>query len=142
MSSGHRLRISIGGSPSKACTAPRRPLPPGAPRVENGTGTRPAQLAECSERARARQFGLWRSRTLLPPALRRGIMASMNAPVFSSAHPADQLAEFADADAALARIREIYEASVGAVRARFDAFANGKPLPSAAHACYPYLGIS
>ncbi len=29
-----------------------------------------------------------------------------------------------------------------AVRARFDAFASGKPLPSAAHACYPYLGIS
>ena len=69
-------------------------------------------------------------------------MASMNAPVFSSAHPADQLAEFTDADAAIARIRDIYEASVGAVRARFDAFASGKPLPSAAHACYPYLGIS
>ncbi|MCY1338224.1 AMP nucleosidase [compost metagenome] len=69
-------------------------------------------------------------------------MACMNAPVFSSAHPADQLAEFSDADAALARIREIYDASVGAVRARFDAFASGKPLPSAAHACYPYLGIS
>ncbi len=69
-------------------------------------------------------------------------MASMNAPIFSSAHPADQLAEFSDAESALARIREIYNASVGAVRARFDAFASGKPLPSAAHACYPYLGIS
>ncbi|MDF3883506.1 AMP nucleosidase [Cupriavidus basilensis] len=69
-------------------------------------------------------------------------MDIMNASIFSSAHPADQLAEFSDADAALARIREIYDASVGAIRARFDAFAKGQPLPSAAHACYPYLGIS
>src|SRR5262249_5960131 len=69
-------------------------------------------------------------------------MAAMNAAIFSSAHPADQLAEYSDAESALARLRDIYANSIGAVRARFEAFAQGKPLPSAAHACYPYLGIS
>ncbi|AOZ08337.1 AMP nucleosidase [Cupriavidus malaysiensis] len=66
----------------------------------------------------------------------------MNAAIYSPAHPADQLAEFTDADAALTRITEIYRHSVSSIKARFDAFAQGRPLPSAAHACYPYLGIS
>ncbi|MBO4122360.1 AMP nucleosidase [Cupriavidus gilardii] len=70
------------------------------------------------------------------------MIVAMQASIFSSAHPADQLAEFTDPEAALARIGEIYDSAVGAVRARFDAFARGEPLPSAAHACYPYLGIS
>lgn len=72
----------------------------------------------------------------------RSMIVAMQASIFSSAHPADQLAEFTDPEAALARIGEIYDNAVGAVRARFDAFARGEPLPSAAHACYPYLGIS
>ncbi len=58
-------------------------------------------------------------------------------------HPARDIEAFTDADAALARIRDIYERSAGAVRARFAAFAKGERSgrPTRA-ACYPYLGIT
>src|SRR5262245_47766953 len=54
------------------------------------------------------------------------------------------LAEFTDADAALARIVAIYEPSAEAGRREFAALAAGRPkspdMPWAA--CYPYLGMS
>ena len=54
------------------------------------------------------------------------------------------LVEFTDADAAVARITEIYERSAARVRQEFEALAAGKPkspdMPQAA--CYPYLGMS
>lgn len=58
-------------------------------------------------------------------------------------HPARDLESFTDADAALARIRDIYARSAGEVRDRFASFAagdrSGRPTREA---CYPYLGIS
>lgn len=57
-------------------------------------------------------------------------------------HPARDLQSFTDAEAAVARIGEIYERSAEEIRARFAAFAKGK---RAGHpttgACYPYLGL-
>jgi len=58
-------------------------------------------------------------------------------------HPARDIEAFTDADAALARIRDIYERSAADVRDRFIAFTqgerSGKPTRAA---CYPYLGIT
>jgi AMP nucleosidase len=51
------------------------------------------------------------------------------------------LTAFTDADAALARITEIYAAGTAAIRARFAEFPGGGGEPAAAPACYPYVGI-
>jgi AMP nucleosidase len=56
--------------------------------------------------------------------------------------PARDLTFFTDADAAVARITEIYERSIAAIRERFFAFMTGKrTLPSAA-ATYPFVGMT
>jgi AMP nucleosidase len=51
------------------------------------------------------------------------------------------LVAFRDADAALARVRDIYDASTAAVRTRFDAFAEGRREAEPPPAFYPYVGI-
>ncbi|HMM14688.1 MAG TPA: AMP nucleosidase [Parvibaculum sp.] len=63
----------------------------------------------------------------------------MNATPF---HPASDLTSFSDADAALARIGEIYARSAGALRERFAAFAGGERSGRAVAPCYPYLGLT
>lgn len=58
-------------------------------------------------------------------------------------HTAHSLASFTDPEAALARIRSIYEHSAAQVRERFAAFARGKRAGQpTARACYPYLGLT
>ncbi len=58
-------------------------------------------------------------------------------------HPATDLVSFTDADAAFARIAEIYERSANEVRTRFAAFAKGKRAGNPTQdACYPYLGLA
>ena len=59
-------------------------------------------------------------------------------------HPhgaATSLEAFTDADAALARVAEIYHAATAEVRQQFGTFLAGKPLPEGTPACYPYVGI-
>jgi AMP nucleosidase len=56
--------------------------------------------------------------------------------------PADDLAFFTDADAAVARIAEIYERSVAKIRERFYALATGKNAPPPAAANYPFVGMT
>jgi AMP nucleosidase len=56
--------------------------------------------------------------------------------------PASELAFFADADAAIDRITQIYERSVGAIRERFLALAKGKEYPPPIAANYPFVGIT
>ncbi len=53
------------------------------------------------------------------------------------------LAEFSDADAAVARIAEIYDRGVGAIRRAFETLVTGGKVEAdeIASACYPYLGI-
>lgn len=58
---------------------------------------------------------------------------------FSSA---TETAFFTDADAALARITEIYERGVGAIRERFLALAKGRKEPAPAVANYPFVGMT
>ncbi|WP_420536191.1 AMP nucleosidase [Elstera cyanobacteriorum] len=54
---------------------------------------------------------------------------------------ADGVEAFTDADAALARIAEIYDRSAGHIRAGFEALAKGGDIvPNGAY--YPYLGIT
>ena len=52
------------------------------------------------------------------------------------------LKTFTDADAALARINEIYSKGTAAVRARLAAFTSKKAGPRGGHPCYPYVGIT
>lgn len=54
----------------------------------------------------------------------------------------DGMDPFTDADSALARITEIYDASVAVIRERFSDFAAGKEIRFPADACYPRVGIS
>ena len=59
-------------------------------------------------------------------------------------HPhghATGLTAFTDADAALARITEIYAAGTAAIRARFAEFPGAAAEPAGPPACYPYVGI-
>ena len=56
--------------------------------------------------------------------------------------PASDLAFFTDADAAVARIAEIYERSVTAIRERFVALTTGKPSPPPGAANYPFVGMT
>jgi AMP nucleosidase len=51
------------------------------------------------------------------------------------------LVAFRDADAALARVREIYAAASDAVRSRFGSFADGARQAEPPLAFYPYVGI-
>jgi AMP nucleosidase len=51
------------------------------------------------------------------------------------------LTAFTDADAALARIEEIYAAGTAAIRARFAEFPGGGAAPPGAPARYPYVGL-
>jgi AMP nucleosidase len=62
----------------------------------------------------------------------------------SGLHPgASDLRPFADADAALRRIGDIYEASAGRIRERFARFAAGERQGDETFgACYPYLGLT
>ncbi|MSO71559.1 MAG: hypothetical protein EXQ88_06065 [Alphaproteobacteria bacterium] len=57
---------------------------------------------------------------------------------------AHSLKECTDADAALARVRHIYETGVDLVRTRFARFVAGERRPDAGpiKAFYPYLGLS
>jgi len=48
---------------------------------------------------------------------------------------------FDDAAAAVARLREIYEANTAFLRERFRAFAAGETLSRRVRACYPYVAI-
>lgn len=57
-------------------------------------------------------------------------------------HPATELEEFMDAEAAVARVQEIYSDSLQIIRDRFAAFAAGdrqSDMPDGAY--YPYVGI-
>jgi AMP nucleosidase len=56
--------------------------------------------------------------------------------------PPSDLAFFTDADAAVARIAEIYERSVAAIRVRFYALATGRKPPPPASANYPFVGMT
>ena len=49
---------------------------------------------------------------------------------------------FTDAAAAVARLEEIYERNTGFLRDHFDAYINGKPLPTRVRACYPLVRIT
>jgi AMP nucleosidase len=56
---------------------------------------------------------------------------------------ATELRAFTDADAAVAYIRGIYEASTGRIRERFARFAGGERKgDDTFSACYPYLGLT
>lgn len=67
----------------------------------------------------------------------------MPKPTAASPHPAQDLRSFTDADAAVKRIREIYDGSAAQVRERFAAFTAGKRSGNpTVEACYPYLGLN
>jgi AMP nucleosidase len=48
---------------------------------------------------------------------------------------------FADADAALARVREIYDASVDHLRVALQSFVNGASAAGRVRACYPFVRV-
>jgi AMP nucleosidase len=48
---------------------------------------------------------------------------------------------FTDPDAALGRIREIYEANTAYLRERFQRFAEGEDMQGRIHACYPFVRV-
>src|SRR6201747_2643614 len=50
-------------------------------------------------------------------------------------------AHFDDADAALARVREIYDASVDHLRVSLQAFVNGRAPVGRVRACYPFVRV-
>src|ERR1700709_1249761 len=50
-------------------------------------------------------------------------------------------AHFDDADAALARVREIYDASVAHLRVSLRAFVNGRAPAGRVRACYPFVRV-
>ncbi|MDJ0941922.1 MAG: AMP nucleosidase [Kiloniellales bacterium] len=54
---------------------------------------------------------------------------------------ARNLEAFSDAEAALARLGEIYARGAAALRDRFDRFLAGKAIEPDSWPCYPYLGI-
>ena len=56
--------------------------------------------------------------------------------------PARDLLPFTDAEAAVARVTEIYESSVKTIRDRFLRFAAGEEVGGPVHANYPYVAIS
>ncbi len=54
---------------------------------------------------------------------------------------ARDLQAFDDAEAALARVREIYESGAALLRERFDRFLKGEEIGDGESPCYPYVGI-
>ena len=50
-------------------------------------------------------------------------------------------ARFTDADAALARAREIYDNSIAHLRSAMQRFVAGESLPGHARACYPFVRV-
>jgi AMP nucleosidase len=49
---------------------------------------------------------------------------------------------FTDADAAVARLEQIYERNTGFLRDHFDAYVNGRPLAARVRAYYPFVRIT
>ncbi len=49
--------------------------------------------------------------------------------------------QFDDADEALARVREIYDANTAYLRDRFQRYATGEEIQGRVHACYPFVRI-
>ncbi|HYE50010.1 MAG TPA: AMP nucleosidase [Azospirillaceae bacterium] len=48
---------------------------------------------------------------------------------------------FDDADAALARVQQLYDTATGHLRERFKAFATGADMPGRVRACYPFVQV-
>lgn len=54
---------------------------------------------------------------------------------------ARDLEAFSDVDAALARVREVYQSGTAELRGRFGRFLAGEAIEAEAAPCYPYLGM-